>query len=110
MDASASHDQSKESESEIIISNEGSNETSLLRKDVIIKEVKKQMGLGGPLMVINFLLFSLQVISVMFVGHLGQLPLAGASIATSFASVTGISFLVCYYSFFGSLTFITIIY
>ncbi|CAL5430923.1 unnamed protein product [Camellia sinensis] len=29
----------------------------------------------------------------MFVGHLGELPLSGASIATSFASVTGFSLL-----------------
>ncbi|KAI8010830.1 Tryptophan decarboxylase 2 [Camellia lanceoleosa] len=35
----------------------------------------------------------LQVISVMFVGHLGELPLSGASIATSFASVIGFSLL-----------------
>ncbi|KMT13480.1 hypothetical protein BVRB_4g082590 [Beta vulgaris subsp. vulgaris] len=51
------------------------------------------MKLAGPLMAVNFLLFSLQVISVMFVGHLGELPLAAASVATSFASVTGLSLL-----------------
>jgi MATE family multidrug resistance protein len=30
----------------------------------------------------------------MFVGHLGELPLAGASLATSLANVTGFSLLV----------------
>ncbi|KAL2925345.1 Protein DETOXIFICATION 17 [Bienertia sinuspersici] len=40
------------------------------------------------------MLFSLQLISIMFVGHLGELPLSGASMATSFASVTGFSLLV----------------
>ncbi|XP_060972893.1 protein DETOXIFICATION 16-like isoform X3 [Cannabis sativa] len=35
-----------------------------------------------------------EVISVMFVGHLGELSLAGASMATSFASVTGFSLLI----------------
>ncbi|KAI6686116.1 hypothetical protein NL676_032029 [Syzygium grande] len=38
--------------------------------------------------------YSVQVISVMFVGHLGELPLSGASMATSFASVTGFSVLL----------------
>ncbi|XP_038890578.1 protein DETOXIFICATION 16-like [Benincasa hispida] len=44
-------------------------------------------------MTVNLLINCLQMISVMFVGHLGQLPLAGASMATSFASVTGFSLL-----------------
>ncbi|RZC87878.1 hypothetical protein C5167_029790 [Papaver somniferum] len=57
-------------------------------------EVKKQLRLAGPLILVNFLQFSLQLISVMFVGHLGQLSLASASIATSFASVCGFSFLM----------------
>ncbi|KAH7528653.1 hypothetical protein FEM48_Zijuj05G0094900 [Ziziphus jujuba var. spinosa] len=59
------------------------------RKSQIIKEVKKQLWLAGPLIAVNILLFCLQVISVMFVGHLGELPLSGASVGTSFASVTG---------------------
>ncbi|XP_047271014.1 protein DETOXIFICATION 16-like isoform X1 [Capsicum annuum] len=45
-------------------------------------------------MSVNFSLFALQVISVMFVGHLGELALSGASMATSFASVTGLSLLM----------------
>ncbi|KAL5977513.1 hypothetical protein ACLOJK_021860 [Asimina triloba] len=36
----------------------------------------------------------LQVISVMFVGHLGELALSGASMATSFAGVTSFSFMM----------------
>ncbi|XP_021857962.1 protein DETOXIFICATION 16 [Spinacia oleracea] len=59
-----------------------------------IEEVKKQVWLAGPLICVNILLFSLQLISVMFVGHLGELPLAGASMATSFATVTGFSLLM----------------
>ncbi|KAF3437232.1 hypothetical protein FNV43_RR19985 [Rhamnella rubrinervis] len=64
------------------------------RRRDISEEVKRQLWLAGPLISINLLLFSLQIISVMFVGHLGQLALSGASMATSFASVTGFSFLV----------------
>lgn len=56
-------------------------------------EVKKQLALAGPLMTVNLLINCLQVISVMFVGHLGELALSGATMATSFASVTGFSLL-----------------
>ncbi|XP_059287205.1 protein DETOXIFICATION 16-like [Lycium ferocissimum] len=64
------------------------------RSDEILAEVKKLLILAGPLMSINFLLYCLQVISIMFVGHLGELSLSGASMATSFASVTGLSLLM----------------
>ena len=57
-------------------------------------EVKKQLYLAGPL-VVGFLLQNMvQMVSVMFVGHLGELALASASLATSFAGVTGFSLLV----------------
>ncbi|XVF34260.1 hypothetical protein REPUB_Repub18cG0044000 [Reevesia pubescens] len=62
-------------------------------KDEILAEVKKQVLLAAPLASVNLLIFALQVISVMFVGHLGNLALSGASLATSFASVTGFSLL-----------------
>uniref|UniRef100_A0A5B7B3R0 Protein DETOXIFICATION n=1 Tax=Davidia involucrata TaxID=16924 RepID=A0A5B7B3R0_DAVIN len=62
-------------------------------KDEIFTEGKKQLMLAGPLVSVNLLLYCLQVISVMFVGHLGELALSGASMATSFASVTGFSLL-----------------
>ena len=42
----------------------------------------------------SVLQFALQLVSVMFVGHLGELPLAGASLATSLANVTGFSLLI----------------
>ena len=68
------------------------------RKQVIVEEVKKQLWLAGPLICVNLLQFCLQLISVMFVGHLGELSLSGASMATSFASVTGFSILVSWVS------------
>ncbi|CAG7892720.1 unnamed protein product [Brassica rapa] len=64
------------------------------RKSSVKEEVKKQLWLSGPLMGVSLLQYCLQVISVMFVGHLGSLPLSTASLATSFASVTGFSFLM----------------
>ncbi|KAM7511713.1 hypothetical protein LguiB_010588 [Lonicera macranthoides] len=66
----------------------------LINKDEIFEEAKKQLYLAAPLMTVNLLLNCLQVISVMFVGHLGELALSGASMATSFASVTGFSLMI----------------
>ncbi|XP_034699560.1 protein DETOXIFICATION 16-like isoform X1 [Vitis riparia] len=64
------------------------------KREEILGEVKKQLKIAGPLMLVNVLLYSLQVISVMFVGHLGELSLSGACMATSFASVTGFSLMI----------------
>ncbi|KAI3929546.1 hypothetical protein MKX01_025714 [Papaver californicum] len=64
------------------------------RAEIIIEEVKKQLWLSGPLITVNVLQFCIQLISIMFVGHLGELSLSGASMATSFATVTGFSLLM----------------
>ncbi|XP_056165823.1 protein DETOXIFICATION 17-like [Syzygium oleosum] len=64
------------------------------RRVIMIEELKRQVRLSGPLIGVSMLQYSVQVISVMFVGHLGELPLSGASMATSFASVTGFSVLL----------------
>ncbi|KAI4350978.1 hypothetical protein L6164_005378 [Bauhinia variegata] len=66
---------------------------SFSRKEVL-EEVKKQLWLAGPLFTVGLLQYSLQVISLMFVGHLGELNLSGASMATSFASVTGFNLMM----------------
>ncbi|KAM3215459.1 hypothetical protein ACQJBY_067465 [Aegilops geniculata] len=60
---------------------------------LVVIEVKKQLYLAGPLIVGSLLQDVVQMISVMFVGHLGELALSSASIATSFAGVTGFSLL-----------------
>lgn len=58
------------------------------------KEMKMQFSLAGPLIIINLLGFSLLLVSLMFVGHLGELELASASLAASIANVTGSSVLI----------------
>jgi MATE family multidrug resistance protein len=58
------------------------------------EEVKRQLRLAVPLVAGSLLQNLIQMVSVMFVGHLGELPLAGASMASSFAAVTGFSLLV----------------
>ncbi|CAN1291523.1 Protein DETOXIFICATION 16 [Linum perenne] len=59
-----------------------------------VRELKKQIWVAGPMVVVSLFQYSLQLISVMYVGRLGQLPLASASLATSFAGVTGFSFMM----------------
>jgi MATE family multidrug resistance protein len=61
---------------------------------LVVTEIKKQLYLAGPLVVGMLLQNVVQMISVMFVGHLGELALSSASMATSFAGVTGFSLLV----------------
>ncbi|XP_058184638.1 protein DETOXIFICATION 16-like isoform X1 [Rhododendron vialii] len=63
-------------------------------REEILEEGKKQVVLAGPLIAVSLLQYCLQVISIMFVGHLGELPLSSASLATSFASVSGFSVLL----------------
>ncbi|KAK0575076.1 hypothetical protein LWI29_033688 [Acer saccharum] len=63
-------------------------------RENFVDEAKKQIWLAGPLIAVSLLQYCLQVISIMFVGHLGELPLSGASMASSFASVTGFSVLL----------------
>ncbi|XP_019457733.1 PREDICTED: protein DETOXIFICATION 16-like isoform X2 [Lupinus angustifolius] len=71
------------------------NKSSGIRERTeLIEEVIKQLWLAGPLISVSLLNYSLQIISIMFVGHLGELALSGASMATSFASVTGFSLLM----------------
>ena len=68
------------------------------RRQQVAEELKRQLWLAGPLILVSLLQYSLQMISVMFIGHLGELPLSGASMATSFATVTGFSLLVSWVS------------
>ncbi|KAH9289183.1 hypothetical protein KI387_033300, partial [Taxus chinensis] len=61
---------------------------------VLWEEIKKQCWIAGPMVAVNMLQYSLQMIYVILVGHLGELALSSASIATSFAGVSGFSVLV----------------
>ncbi|XP_072978641.1 protein DETOXIFICATION 49-like [Typha angustifolia] len=46
-----------------------------------------------PIMITSFLLYSKSVISMLFLGHLGDTALAGGSLAIAFANITGYSLL-----------------
>lgn len=62
--------------------------------DWIWREAQKQLHLAGPMLCVALLQYLLIVVAIMFVGHLGELELAGASIASSFASVSGTSVVI----------------
>lgn len=67
---------------------------STMKEFSISQEVVRQCWIAGPMIGVNLLQYSITVLSVMFVGHLGALELASASIATSLAGVMGYYVLV----------------
>ena len=64
------------------------------QKLTVWQELRRQCWLAGPMVVVNLLQYSITVVSVAFVGHLGELELASASIASSLAGVLGYYVLV----------------
>ncbi|KAK6790693.1 hypothetical protein RDI58_009774 [Solanum bulbocastanum] len=62
--------------------------------DVIWMEIKKTGYLAGPMASVTLSQYLLQVISMMMVGHLGQLYLSSTAIAISLATVTGLTLLL----------------
>lgn len=59
-----------------------------------LKEAKLQFQFSLPMILTNCCYFFIPLVSVMFAGHLGDLPLAGATLAHSWATVTGFAFMV----------------
>ena len=64
-------------------------------KDVLLREMGRLSYIAGPMVAVNSSMYFLQVISIMMVGHLGELYLSSTAIAVSFCSVTGFSLVVC---------------
>lgn len=59
-----------------------------------VEEAKKQVLFSLPLVLTNIFYYLITLVSVMFAGHLGELELAGATLANSWATVTGFAFMV----------------
>ncbi|XVE50211.1 hypothetical protein DITRI_Ditri01bG0143600 [Diplodiscus trichospermus] len=57
------------------------------------EEAKKQVLFAVPMVLANLFYFSITMVSVMFAGHLGELELAGSTLANSWATVTGFAFM-----------------
>ncbi|XP_022759955.1 protein DETOXIFICATION 14-like [Durio zibethinus] len=56
------------------------------------EELRKVSYMAVPMVAVTVSQYLLQVISVMIVGHLGELPLSGIALGFSFCTVTGFSF------------------
>jgi MATE family multidrug resistance protein len=59
-----------------------------------VEELKKTSSIAAPMAVVSIFQYVLQVVSIIMVGHLGQLSLSSVAIATSLTNVTGFSLLV----------------
>ncbi|GMN38683.1 hypothetical protein TIFTF001_007923 [Ficus carica] len=80
----------KQREEEIIRSSSNSS----LTWRVLFEEVKKLGSIAAPLVTVLLSQYLLQVISIMMVGHLGELSLSSTALAISLSGVTGFSILV----------------
>ncbi|KQJ91113.1 protein DETOXIFICATION 49 [Brachypodium distachyon] len=59
----------------------------------VVGEVASILRLTGPMVGAGILLYLRSLVSMVFLGRLGQLPLAGGSLALGFANITGYSVL-----------------
>ena len=64
------------------------------KKLLDMKEAKNQVLFALPMILTNVFCYSITLVSAMFAGHLGELELAGATLANSWAVVTGIAVMV----------------
>ncbi|KAI9120195.1 hypothetical protein K1719_008843 [Acacia pycnantha] len=60
---------------------------------VLAKEAKEVCYLAGPMVAVNSSTFFLQTISLMMVGHLGELAQSSTAVSISLCGVTGFSFI-----------------
>ncbi|KAJ9554212.1 hypothetical protein OSB04_018257 [Centaurea solstitialis] len=74
-----------------LLQKQGDDDQRLLTWRVLVEEMKKLGYIAGPMAAVTLSQYLLQVISVMMVGHLGELSLSSTSIAISLSSVTGFS-------------------
>ncbi|XP_061354345.1 protein DETOXIFICATION 19-like [Gastrolobium bilobum] len=59
-----------------------------------MEEAKQQLMFSLPMILTNLFYYLITLVSVMLVGHLGELQLAGATLANSWFSVTGVAVMV----------------
>lgn len=74
------------------------------RRVLELEEANNHVFLSLPMILCNVSYFCITLVSVMFAGHLGELELASATLANSWASVSGFSFMVTPF-FFSSFCF-----
>ncbi|KAG8378380.1 hypothetical protein BUALT_Bualt08G0131500 [Buddleja alternifolia] len=60
----------------------------------VVEELKELWSMAFPITAMNFLVFIRAVVSVLFLGRLGSLELAGGALSIGFTNITGYSVLV----------------
>ncbi|GJS73394.1 protein DETOXIFICATION 48 [Tanacetum coccineum] len=65
--------------------------TNSARQTLALEEIKAIGKISGPTALTGLLLYSRAMISMLFLGYLGELELAGGSLAIGFANITGYS-------------------
>lgn len=60
----------------------------------MVEELKELWGMTLPITTMNFLVFLRQVVSVLFLGRIGSLELAGGALSIGFTNITGYSVMV----------------
>ena len=67
---------------------------SNLSREAFLEEVKRVGFLAAPMVAVTLSQFLLQMVTMMMVGHLGELALSSSAVAISISGVTGFSVLV----------------
>nr|POE82220.1 ribonuclease 3 [Quercus suber] len=86
-------DTEKGMEESLLAEEKRKSETPYLTWVTFTGELKRLGLLAGPMVAVTLSQYMLQVISIMMVGHLGELALSSTAIAISLSGVTGFSFL-----------------
>ncbi|KAK6152862.1 hypothetical protein DH2020_012501 [Rehmannia glutinosa] len=83
-----------ESEEPLLVpENEEIERDSPTKWEAFLRELYKVSCIAMPMVVVSLSQYLLRAVSMMMLGHLGDLALSSASIATSFSNVTGFSLL-----------------
>ncbi|KAG6555895.1 hypothetical protein Mapa_002537 [Marchantia paleacea] len=77
---------------------ENLHRASATRRYPMLVEATKQIKLAGPLAASNFSMYSLSIVTSMFIGHLGSLELSSSTIALSLSNVSGYTLMLAFAS------------
>ncbi|KAF3612347.1 putative F-box/kelch-repeat protein-like [Capsicum annuum] len=69
----------------------------IINKLIDVEEAKKQTLFSLPMIVVTSCFYFINLVSVMFAGHLGKLELAASNLANSWAEVTGLSLMLMWH-------------
>ncbi|CAG7904340.1 unnamed protein product, partial [Brassica rapa] len=75
----------------LVLVGEEEEDEQVNMREGFFQEMRRLGYIAGPMVAVNSSMYFLQVISIMMVGHLGELFLSSTAIAVSFCSVTGFS-------------------